>query len=186
MAAYYGNSDVIKTLHKLDSTLLPQPGKNGYIPDPFASHDSKKELLKTIQKLNKEAIRDKQELFEVAVHGVEYNVHKLLNKNINVNVKMGNGPMEGSTPLHYAVIHERLYVVNAFIAGGADVDAINKEEMTPLHYAVDRYDPHSYLERIVNALLAKNPNVNATNKDCLLYTSPSPRDVEESRMPSSA
>ena len=24
------------------------------------------------------------------------------------------------------------------------------------------------------------------NKDCLLYTSPSPRDVEESRMPSSA
>ena len=26
----------------------------------------------------------------------------------------------------------------------------------------------------------------ALNKDCLLYTSPSPRDVEESRMPSSA
>ena len=26
----------------------------------------------------------------------------------------------------------------------------------------------------------------AENKDCLLYTSPSPRDVEESRMPSSA
>ena len=27
---------------------------------------------------------------------------------------------------------------------------------------------------------------NLTGKDCLLYTSPSPRDVEESRMPSSA
>ena len=27
---------------------------------------------------------------------------------------------------------------------------------------------------------------NALNKGCLLYTSPSPRDVEESRMPSSA
>ena len=26
----------------------------------------------------------------------------------------------------------------------------------------------------------------AVAKDCLLYTSPSPRDVEESRMPSSA
>ena len=26
----------------------------------------------------------------------------------------------------------------------------------------------------------------STYKDCLLYTSPSPRDVEESRMPSSA
>ena len=29
-------------------------------------------------------------------------------------------------------------------------------------------------------------DANGTVKDCLLYTSPSPRDVEESRMPSSA
>ena len=29
------------------------------------------------------------------------------------------------------------------------------------------------------------PTVNANRIDCLLYTSPSPRDVEESRMPSS-
>ena len=28
--------------------------------------------------------------------------------------------------------------------------------------------------------------VDASNNSCLLYTSPSPRDVEESRMPSSA
>ena len=28
--------------------------------------------------------------------------------------------------------------------------------------------------------------IDMKNKDCLLYTSPSPRDVEESRMPSSA
>ena len=28
--------------------------------------------------------------------------------------------------------------------------------------------------------------LNTQDKDCLLYTSPSPRDVEESRMPSSA
>ena len=29
-------------------------------------------------------------------------------------------------------------------------------------------------------------SIAAMSKDCLLYTSPSPRDVEESRMPSSA
>ena len=29
-------------------------------------------------------------------------------------------------------------------------------------------------------------NAKARSMDCLLYTSPSPRDVEESRMPSSA
>ena len=34
----------------------------------------------------------------------------------------------------------------------------------------------------------ETPNIDAMAKDgvCLLYTSPSPRDVEESRMPSSA
>ena len=40
-------------------------------------------------------------------------------------------------------------------------------------------------------LVAKFPTLNEVNRDiainfCLLYTSPSPRDVEESRMPSSA
>ena len=30
------------------------------------------------------------------------------------------------------------------------------------------------------------PKLHAKYSDCLLYTSPSPRDVEESRMPSSA
>ena len=34
-------------------------------------------------------------------------------------------------------------------------------------------------------ILSKNTSVNYKNT-CLLYTSPSPRDVEESRMPSSA
>mgnify|MGYP003317447766 CR=1 FL=1 len=34
--------------------------------------------------------------------------------------------------------------------------------------------------------LAKAQKVNLEDISCLLYTSPSPRDVEESRMPSSA
>ena len=42
----------------------------------------------------------------------------------------------------------------------------------PDAHSVGRFDP-------------KDPNV-ATGMVCLLYTSPSPRDVEESRMPSSA
>ena len=35
-------------------------------------------------------------------------------------------------------------------------------------------------------LVKKILGINSLYKDCLLYTSPSPRDVEESRMPSSA
>ena len=46
--------------------------------------------------------------------------------------------------------------------------------------------------RSVRAFLDKEVNVETVkkileiSKSCLLYTSPSPRDVEESRMPSSA
>ena len=39
------------------------------------------------------------------------------------------------------------------------------------------------IEAAIKRAEAVNPDVNAI---CLLYTSPSPRDVEESRMPSSA
>ena len=45
----------------------------------------------------------------------------------------------------------------------------------------DRYSDFTFY-RVVNM---KNQNSDSV-KICLLYTSPSPRDVEESRMPSSA
>ena len=35
-------------------------------------------------------------------------------------------------------------------------------------------------------MIARSEEMNASPRGCLLYTSPSPRDVEESRMPSSA
>ena len=38
----------------------------------------------------------------------------------------------------------------------------------------------------LSGILRKGINDNPKMKPCLLYTSPSPRDVEESRMPSSA
>ena len=47
------------------------------------------------------------------------------------------------------------------------------------------------VKKIKNAQLLSNPNIikvvfNKRNKACLLYTSPSPRDLSTSRMPSSA
>ena len=49
-----------------------------------------------------------------------------------------------------------------------------------------------YVASVKGSVLKYNPNnkivdiSHEVNKYCLLYTSPSPRDVEESRMPSSA
>ena len=39
---------------------------------------------------------------------------------------------------------------------------------------------------LIESALADNPAINDLNEDCLLYTSPSPRDMRRSRMPSSA
>ena len=41
-------------------------------------------------------------------------------------------------------------------------------------------------EGIIEERRKKLESLRAKDKACLLYTSPSPRDVEESRMPSSA
>ena len=49
---------------------------------------------------------------------------------------------------------------------------------------IEGYDPHSieYIKSEKNHFIAKLKEIN----DCLLYTSPSPRDYAASRMPSSA
>ena len=51
----------------------------------------------------------------------------------------------------------------------------------PDGYKIDRSDNRKFLNIEEIGRLAK-----ALSEFCLLYTSPSPRDVEESRMPSSA
>ena len=45
-------------------------------------------------------------------------------------------------------------------------------------------DTHQVVERVV--VVGNDIPANGGTLGCLLYTSPSPRDVEESRMPSSA
>ena len=69
------------------------------------------------------------------------------------------------------------FVVNGFLERGYDVSILNRgsHHTDEIPASVERIlgDPH-FGETLRSAL------------SCLLYTSPSPRDVEESRMPSSA
>ena len=72
---------------------------------------------------------------------------------------------------------------------GKSVGEFLKEELVdPLNVSCTIGTPISYHSEI--AELISSPDLNAAFNDrdkiCLLYTSPSPRDVEESRMPSSA
>ena len=47
-------------------------------------------------------------------------------------------------------------------------------------------DPKDHKEHINHGMIEYTEEDLKMHNDCLLYTSPSPRDVEESRMPSSA
>ena len=54
------------------------------------------------------------------------------------------------------------------------------------HAAENDYGVPAFNVNNLEQMRAIMEAANETNSPCLLYTSPSPRDVEESRMPSSA
>ena len=64
----------------------------------------------------------------------------------------------------------------------------NGREMTlAISGDLDHHGAHGAMQQIDHALDAALPlSLTMDLSGCLLYTSPSPRDVEESRMPSSA
>ena len=95
------------------------------------------------------------ELF-VAVRSGDANlVADLLNKGAKVNAKGSNG----NTPLHLAVLADKLQVVEKLIEGGADVNAKNNHGATPLHWAALNQNVS-----IVEKLIEKGANVNEKNK----------------------
>ena len=61
--------------------------------------------------------------------------------------------------------------------------SVDPDKDFKMEWEVDSFSK-KYLKEITDAAKDSSKIILAT--DCLLYTSPSPRDVEESRMPSSA
>ena len=97
-----------------------------------------------------------------------------------VNATFGDDEVSGFTVLVLAANgHER--VVELLLQRGAEINLQESKGRTALIFAAG-----SGHERVVILLLQRGAEVNLQSSACLLYTSPSPRDVEESRMPSSA
>ena len=90
----------------------------------------------------------------------------LLEDGLNPNVIYG----DGTTALHWASYHNSEHAIQSLLSVNADVNATTDLGVTPLWLA------------------SENGNLSAVDMllDCLLYTSPSPRDKRQSRMPSSA
>ncbi|WP_264686246.1 MULTISPECIES: ankyrin repeat domain-containing protein [Wolbachia] len=78
-----------------------------------------------------------------------------MNKGDDVNARDNRG----NTPLHLAVLADKLQVVEKLIEGGADVNAKNNHGATPLHWAALNQNVN-----IVEKLIEKGANVNEKNK----------------------
>ena len=64
----------------------------------------------------------------------------------------------------------------------SSMDGTESVDRAALAGMLKGYDADQLVEEVLSAW----DELSTKNGDCLLYTSPSPRDVEESRMPSSA
>ena len=71
-------------------------------------------------------------LLKAADDGDVDDVRKLLDKGANVEAA---DKYFGYTPLHRACYNGHVRVANMLLARGAKIDATDKDERTPLHYA---------------------------------------------------
>ncbi|BET36035.1 MULTISPECIES: ankyrin repeat domain-containing protein [Wolbachia] len=95
------------------------------------------------------------ELFAAVRSGDANQVADLINKGDDVNARDNRG----NTPLHLAVLADKLQVVEKLIEGGADVNAKNNHGATPLHWAALNQNVN-----ILEKLIEKGANVNEKNK----------------------
>ena len=72
--------------------------------------------------------------------------------------------------------------VEIFVEGEPKSKRIQYFEIEVLMDGLTVMVPVDAVDEVIRPVISKN----AVSRNCLLYTSPSPRDVEESRMPSSA
>ena len=85
------------------------------------------------------------------------------------------------------VVHERVVWIVSVFDDPNDIRMHDGKTMTRLELELYGKNAKSEKHIIIREIIDKKLISHSTlSLDCLLYTSPSPRDVEESRMPSSA
>ena len=105
--------------------------------------------------------------------------------------------MVGSSSLQLADLSENQALVadnlrailnsEAYRRAHEDASLLQSDEMRGVRMLLEITKPEAILNELnIQSTVIVFGGVNVVSCDCLLYTSPSPRDVEESRMPSSA
>ena len=68
----------------------------------------------------------------------------------------------------------------------SETTALSHDAFSAIDKEIAKYPPERKSSAVMAALAIAQHELGWISKDCLLYTSPSPRDRQKSRMPSSA
>lgn len=91
-------------------------------------------------------------MYEVGHHNIE-SIKAAIKEGYDVNFSNG----DGSTYLHVAVINFDLEITKLLVEAGAEIDCVDKNENTPLIYAVSTKDPRMY--EIAKYLISKGADL---------------------------
>lgn len=160
LAAAAGNVDVVKQLiysgFQIDAT-----DTNGSIPLQYAIRNNRRSVILLLTNLPKsltsrvsEGVTSNPSLLHYAVIKNDEEFFNLALKNVNVDIN--SRTKDGETPLHFAIIYNRLKLIYELVKRGADINARSTDGETPLHFAAALGQSHS-----IEFLLKKAADVNS-------------------------
>ena len=107
-----------------------------------------------------------------------------LDEIIKRNVEIGR--LQFTTDMDQAVKHSEMQFIAVGTPPGEDGSADLQHVLAVAQTIAERMDGRKLVVTKSTVPVGTSDKVGARMKDCLLYTSPSPRDRQKSRMPSSA
>ncbi|XP_051172811.1 putative ankyrin repeat protein RF_0381 [Leptopilina boulardi] len=159
LAAAAGNVEVAKKLI-YSGLAVDCIDNNGSIPLHYAIRNNRRSIIllltnlpkSLINRLNSSSLNPTLLHYAVIKNDEEFFNLALKNSSVDLNAKT----KDGETPLHFAIIYNRLKLIYELVKRGADVNAQSTNGETPLHFAAALGQAHS-----VEFLLRKAADVNS-------------------------
>ena len=181
LAAKKGNVNLIKILAPLTKNPMT-PNNDGDSPMHAAVGKNCLETIKFLASLTDDPITPNND-GETPIHyAAENNDLEVIKFLVGLTKNPITADNDGKTPIHIAAEYTDVELLKILVGLTENPITADNNGKTPIHTAVEC---NADLETIkFLAGLTENPIT--PDNDCLLYTSPSPRDLSTSRMPSSA
>lgn len=160
----------MKIVDLLIQKKLTVNAKNNTGNTPFL-HASGNSTIEVVTKLIAHGadINAKNRLNETALHrAISHNnnannalkfVNLFISKKLAINAKNN----DGTTPLHLAVATSRIKIITKLLAAGANVNAKDNQNHTPIFSILQTNSPYRHTEKILDLLIQNKAKINIKN-----------------------